>query len=140
ATVVLKLIDYPDEPPFEAKIILDTLYAHSPVLDANQSKDLYKFVSVDYQVVENKKERMELIRKDPYLNALQVKFAYALTCHTAQGGQWDAVFVDQGYLSDAQLDKEYIRWLYTALTRATKEWFMVNFNPRFYINEDTASN
>ncbi|HLT07687.1 MAG TPA: AAA family ATPase [Cyclobacteriaceae bacterium] len=140
ATVELKLIDYPDEPPFEAKIILDTLYAHSPALDANQSKDLYKFVSEDYQDVENKKERMELIRKDPYLNALQVKFAYALTCHKAQGGQWDAVFVDQGYLSDEQLDKEYIRWLYTALTRATKELFMVNFNPRFYINEDTASN
>lgn len=83
---------------------------------------------------------MELIRKDPYLNALQVKFAYALTCHKAQGGQWDAVFVDQGYLSDEQLDKEYIRWLYTALTRATKELFMVNFNPKFYINEDKEFN
>src|SRR5690606_34976779 len=140
ATVELKLIDYPDEPAFEAKIILDTLYSHSPALDANQSKELYKFVSEDYQDVESKKERMELIRKDPYLNALQVKFAYALTCHKSQGGQWDAVFVDQGYLSDEQLDKEYIRWLYTAMTRATKELFMVNFNPKFYINEDKEFN
>lgn len=140
ATVELKLIDYPDEPAFEAKIILDTLYSHSPALDTNQSKDLYKFVSEDYQDIESKKERMELIRKDPYLNALQVKFAYALTCHKSQGGQWDAVFVDQGYLSNEQLDKEYIRWLYTAMTRATKELFMVNFNPQFYINEDEELN
>lgn len=140
ATVELQLIDYPEEPAFEAKIILDTLYSHSPALDANQSKDLYKFVSEDYQDVESKKERMELIRKDPYLNALQVKFAYALTCHKSQGGQWDAVFVDQGYLSDDQLDKEYMRWLYTAVTRATKELFMVNFNPKFYINENREIN
>jgi len=139
ATVELKLVDYPEEPPFEAKIILDTLYSQSPALDANQSKDLYKFVTEDYQDIENRKERTEAIRKDPYLNALQVKFAYALTCHKSQGGQWAAVFVDQGYLSDDQLDKEYIRWLYTAMTRATKELFMVNFNPKFYINEDKES-
>ena len=136
ATVELQLTDYPEEPPFEAKIILDTLYSHSPALDADQSRELYKFVSEDYIDIESKKERMDSIRKDPFLNALQVKFAYALTCHKSQGGQWQAVFVDQGYLSDEQLDKEFIRWLYTAMTRATKELFMVNFNPKFYINED----
>lgn len=140
ATVELKLIDYPEEPAFEAKIILDTLYSHSPALDADQSRDLFKFVTEDYLDIANKKERMDAIRKDPYLNALQVKFAYALTCHKSQGGQWSAVFVDQGYLSDKQLDKEYIRWLYTAMTRATNELFMVNFHPKFYINEDNESN
>lgn len=140
ATVELQLIDYPEEPSFEAKIILDVLYSHSPALDPQLSKDLYKFVSEDYQDVDNKRERRESIRKDPYLNALQVKFAYALTCHKSQGGQWPAVFVDQGYLSDEQLDKEYIRWLYTAMTRATKELFMVNFNPQFYINADKEFN
>jgi exodeoxyribonuclease-5 len=77
---------------------------------------------------------MELIKKDPYLTSLQVKFAYALTCHKSQGGQWDAVFVDQGYLTDEMVTKEYIRWLYTAVTRAKKELFMVNFHPKFYIS------
>lgn len=142
ATVELQLTDYMEEPAFEAKIILDTLYSPSPALDAVQSGNLYKFVSEDYLDVESKKERKELIRKDPYLNALQVKFAYALTCHKSQGGQWKAVFVDQGYLRDEQLDKEYIRWLYTAMTRATTELYMVNFNPKFYINNEeiTESN
>jgi exodeoxyribonuclease-5 len=138
ATVELQLTDYMEEPAFEAKIILDTLYSESPALDAAQSGNLYKFVSQDYLDVESKKKRMELIRKDPYLNALQVKFAYALTCHKSQGGQWKAVFVDQGYLRDEQLDKEYIRWLYTAMTRATTELYMVNFNPKFYINEEIS--
>lgn len=137
ATVELQLTDYPEEPPFEAKIILDTLYSHSPALDADQSRELFKFVSEDYQDIESKKERMAYIKKDPYLNALQVKFAYALTCHKSQGGQWQAVFVDQGYLSGEQLDREYVRWLYTAVTRATRELFMVNFNPKFYIKEST---
>ena len=77
---------------------------------------------------------MELIKKDYYLSALQVKFAYALTCHKAQGGQWDAVFVDQGYLTDDMVNQDYLRWLYTAMTRAKKELFMVNFHPKFYLN------
>ena len=79
---------------------------------------------------------MALIKKDPYLSALQVKFAYALTCHKSQGGQWSGVFVDQGYLTEEQVDKEYLRWLYTAVTRATKEIFLVNFHQRFYSNEE----
>jgi exodeoxyribonuclease-5 len=72
------------------------------------------------------------MKKDPYLNALQVKFAYALTCHKSQGGQWKAVFVDQGYLTEEMVDKEYVRWLYTAITRATDELFLVNFNNQFF--------
>jgi ATP-dependent exoDNAse (exonuclease V) alpha subunit len=135
ATLELRLIDYPDEPFFEAKVILDTLHSTSPALSPDQYKDLYRQVSEDYADVANKSERMELIKKDPYLSALQIKFAYALTCHKSQGGQWGGVFVDQGYLKEEQIDKEYLRWLYTAVTRATKELFMVNFHPRFYKTE-----
>lgn len=134
ATLELRLLDYPDEPYFEAKVIMDTLYSPHPSLSPEQYKELYRQVSEDYQDVANKAERMELIKKDPYLSALQVKFAYALTCHKSQGGQWDAVFVDQGYLTDEMVNVEYIRWLYTAVTRAKKELFMVNFHPKFYIS------
>ncbi|MCH7409909.1 AAA family ATPase [Belliella sp. DSM 111904] len=134
ATLELRLIDYPEEPNFEAKVILDTLYTSSPSLEPEKYKELYRQVSEDYADVANKSERMELIKKDPYLSALQIKFAYALTCHKSQGGQWDAVFVDQGFLTEEQVDKEYMRWLYTAVTRAKKELFMVNFHAKFYIN------
>ncbi len=134
ATLELRLIDYPDEPYFEAKVILDTLYSNTPALSTDQYRELYRQVAEDYADVANKGERMELIKKDPYLSALQIKFAYALTCHKSQGGQWDAVFVDQGYLTEEQVDKEYIRWLYTAMTRAKKEVFMVNFHSKFYLN------
>jgi ATP-dependent exoDNAse (exonuclease V) alpha subunit len=133
ATLELSLLDYPDEPSFEAKVILDTLYSPSPALNPEQYRELYRLVSEDYADMAKKGERQEAIKKDPYLNALQIKFAYALTCHKSQGGQWKAVFVDQGYLTEEQLDKEYIRWLYTAVTRASEQLFMVNFNPQFYI-------
>lgn len=133
ATLELRLLDYPEEPFFEAKVILDTLYSPSPSLTREQYRSLYDLVSQDYADVANKTERMELIRKDPYLNALQIKFAYALTCHKAQGGQWKAVFVDQGYLKDEQVDRDFVRWLYTAITRATEELYLVNFSPTFFV-------
>ena len=133
ATLELKLLDYPQEPFFEAKVILDTLYSPSPSLTREQYRTLYDLVSQDYADVANKTERMELIRKDPYLTALQVKFAYALTCHKAQGGQWKAVFVDQGFLNEEQVDRDFVRWLYTAITRATEELYLVNFAPRFFV-------
>lgn len=134
ATLELRLLDYPDEPFFEAKVIMDTLYSSGPSLSNEEYRALYKQVSEDYVDVANKAERMELIKKDPYLSALQVKFAYALTCHKSQGGQWDAVFVDQGFLTDDMVNADYIRWLYTAVTRAKKELFMVNFHAKFYVN------
>jgi exodeoxyribonuclease-5 len=134
ATLELRLLDYPEEPFFEAKVIMDTLYSSGPSLSHAEYKELYRQVSEDYSDVANKAERMELIKKDPYLSALQVKFAYALTCHKSQGGQWDAVFVDQGYLTDDMVNADYIRWLYTAVTRAKKELFMVNFHSKFYIS------
>jgi exodeoxyribonuclease-5 len=133
ATLELRLLDYPEEPYFEAKVILDTLYSSGPSLSREQYRSLYDQVSEDYADLANKTERMEYIRKDPYLTALQVKFAYALTCHKAQGGQWQAVFIDQGYLVEDQVDKEFVRWLYTAVTRATEELYLVNFSPTFFV-------
>ena len=133
ATLELRLLDYPEEPYFEAKVILDTLYSSGPSLSREQYRSLYDQVSEDYADLANKTERMEHIRKDPYLTALQVKFAYALTCHKAQGGQWQAVFIDQGYLVEDQVDKEFVRWLYTAVTRASEELYLVNFSPTFFV-------
>ena len=135
ANVTLKLVDYPDEPEFDCKIILNTLYSNSPTLSSEENKLLYENVLKDYFWVKSKKERQDLLKKDNYLNALQVKFAYALTCHKSQGGQWDAVFVDQGYLPDAQVDNDFIRWLYTAITRGVKEVFLLNFNKQFLENK-----
>lgn len=133
ATLELRLLDYPEEPNFEAKVILDTLYSPSPSLTRDEYRKLYQLVAEDYADVANKTERQELIRKDPYLNALQVKFAYALTCHKAQGGQWKSVFVDLGYIQDDQVDRDLVRWLYTAITRATEELYLVNFPQQFFM-------
>ncbi|HEY8401804.1 MAG TPA: AAA family ATPase [Cytophagaceae bacterium] len=131
-TAEMRLTDDPDNTQFEAKIFLDTLHSYTPSLSGEEYKKLYESVALDYADITSKRDRMEAIRKDPYLNALQVKFAYALTCHKSQGGQWDAVFVDQGYLQDEAINREYLRWLYTAFTRATKELYLVNFNPSFF--------
>ncbi|MBC3785189.1 ATP-dependent DNA helicase [Spirosoma utsteinense] len=132
ATVTLRLVDYEEQPDFDAKIMLDTLHTPVPSLSSEQYKTLYENVAKDYFYIKSKKERSEAIRRDPYLNALQVKFAYALTCHKAQGGQWNAVFIDQGFLPDGQVNNEFVRWLYTAMTRATDEAFLMNFNPQFF--------
>ena len=132
ANLELRLIDYPSEPVFETKVILDTLYSHSTSLNEQENRDLYKGVLEDYLDIASKKERLKAIRNDPYLNAIQVKFAYALTCHKSQGGQWKAVFLDQGYLQQDMINKEYLRWLYTAVTRATQELYLINFNNEFF--------
>lgn len=132
ATVVLKLIDYPEQEEFEAKIILDTLYSDTASLSREQNRNLYEAIQEEYMHIVSKRERNEAMRKDPYLNALQVKFAYALTCHKSQGGQWSAVFVDQGFLTEDQINQEFVRWLYTAITRATDEVFLLNFHQKFF--------
>jgi ATP-dependent exoDNAse (exonuclease V) alpha subunit len=135
ADLQLAFLDYPDLPPFDAKIILDTLHQPEASLPDATYKKLYQDVKLDYeQVYETKTQVRDALKKDPFLNALQVKFAYALTCHKAQGGQWKAVFVDQGFLKDDMLNQEFIRWLYTALTRATDQLFLMNFNPTFFIS------
>jgi exodeoxyribonuclease-5 len=132
ATLELKLLDDPEQPTFEANVILDTLHAHSPALPEEQANELYQQVFAEYAHADSKEEQREMMRTDMYLNALQVKFAYALTCHKSQGGQWDAVFVSQGYLKDEMLNQEYLRWLYTAVTRARSELFLMNFRPDFF--------
>jgi exodeoxyribonuclease-5 len=132
ATLMLRLLDYPDQEPFEGKVILDTLYTPEASMPNESYKSLYDQVCDDYADVTPKVDRIKAIKKDPYLNALQVKFAYALTCHKSQGGQWNAVFVDQGFLKEDMIDQDYVRWLYTAVTRATKELYLVNFHQRFF--------
>jgi ATP-dependent exoDNAse (exonuclease V) alpha subunit len=130
--VQLEFLDYPDAGQVTCKVMLDTLIGETPNLSYEDSKKLYEGVSLDYEHISNKKERLLAIKEDPYYNALQIKFAYAVTCHKAQGGQWDAVFVDQGYLTDEMIDLEFLRWLYTAVTRAKMELFLVNFAPNLF--------
>ena len=132
ATLVVKLIDYPDQDELEVKIILDTLYSDSASLNKDENRNLWEAVQEDYMHIASRKDRNEAMRKDAYLNALQVKFAYALTCHKSQGGQWDAVFVDQGYLSEENINQDFIRWLYTAITRSAKELYLLNFHQQFF--------
>jgi exodeoxyribonuclease-5 len=132
AEVVIELLDYPDEEPLTCKVLLDTLYAETPNLSAAESKRLFEAVQEDYSHIGDKKIRMEEMKKDPYFNALQIKFAFAITCHKAQGGQWPAVFIDQGYLTDEMLNTEFLRWLYTGITRSTNELFLVNFSDKFF--------
>lgn len=131
ANVSLRLLDYPDI-EFDCKIILDTLAIESASLTGEQNRKLFDAVAEDYLDIRNKKTRWEKIRGNPYFNALQVKFAYAVTCHKAQGGQWKAVFVDQGYLTEEMLNIEFLRWLYTAFTRPTERLYLVNFNKEFF--------
>ncbi|NQX96945.1 MAG: ATP-binding domain-containing protein [Flavobacteriales bacterium] len=132
ANVTVRMIDYPNEPDLEVKILLDSILSESPSLPSDKFRELYDAVADDYKDEPNRKKRNELIRKNPYYQALQVKFAYAITCHKSQGGQWDAVFVDQGYLTDEMINVEYLRWLYTAITRTKKELYLVNFSEGFY--------
>jgi exodeoxyribonuclease-5 len=131
ANVTLRLLDYVDV-EFDCKIILDTLNIESAALTSEQNRKLFDAVSEDYTDIRNKKKRWEKIRENPYFNALQVKFAYAVTCHKAQGGQWKAVFIDQGYLTEDMLNLEFLRWLYTAFTRPTDRLYLVNFNKDFF--------
>ncbi len=132
ADISMKMIDYPDEPGLDVKIILDTIMSESPSLTREDSKKLFQGVLEEYQDIPDKSERYRKIRIDPYYNALQVKFAYALTCHKTQGGQWENVFIDQGYLTEDMINLEYQRWLYTALTRATSKVYLVNFSEKFF--------
>jgi exodeoxyribonuclease-5 len=130
----LRLLDYPKHPKFEAVVFMDTLYSNNASLTPEQNKMLFEEVWKDYGDLMSKRTRLEAVKKDKFFTALQVKFAYALTCHKSQGGQWDAVFVDQGYLTEENLNEDFLRWLYTAMTRATKEVFLVNFHERFFNN------
>lgn len=126
ATLLLKFPDY-DNYELEATVLLDTLTSEAPALTHDQQEQLFHKIEEDYQDIPLKADRMMAIRQDPYFNALQVKFAYAVTCHKAQGGQWSHVYVDQGYMTDDMLTPDYIHWLYTAFTRATEMLYLVNW-------------
>ncbi|MCA6365012.1 MAG: AAA family ATPase [Bacteroidetes bacterium] len=132
ADVVLQLTDYPEEPELEARIMLDTLHTEAPALTSPQQAQLYESVAEDYLHLPTKRDRYLGMKADPWLNALQVKFGYAVTCHKAQGGQWKAVFIEQGYLTDEMVNQDFLRWLYTALTRTTEKVYLINFNEAFY--------
>jgi len=135
ADVTLRLIDYGDV-EIDCKIILDTLDINSAALSMEDNKNLFYNVLEDYQHLKTKKKQYQGVREDEFFNALQVKFAYAITCHKAQGGQWKNVFLDHGYITEEMMDKEYLRWLYTAFTRPTEKLYLVNFNKRFFDNTD----
>ena len=130
AKAVLRIDSYAEE--ITAWVILDTLMSDFPALTYDQLRSFYHAVEADYGDISSKKKRFEKIRENEYYNALQIKFAYAVTCHKAQGGQWDAVFIDQGFLTDDMLTDEYWRWLYTAITRARKRVYFVNFRKDFF--------
>ena len=135
ANVTLNFVDYKNI-ELDCKIFLETLSIETASFSYEQNRRLFEAVSEDYLEIRNKRERWKKIKENPYYNALQVKFAYALTCHKAQGGQWKAVFIDHGYLNEEMLDKEYYRWLYTAFTRPTEKLFLVNFNKGFFEGEE----
>ncbi|NDV81798.1 ATP-dependent RecD-like DNA helicase [Bacteroides sp. 51] len=126
AEVLLTLPDY-DDFELEVTLLLDTLHSDSPALPKQDNDRLFYSVLEDYADISNKRDRMKKMKADPYYNALQVKYAYAITCHKAQGGQWKNVFIDQGYMKDEYLTPDYLRWLYTAFTRATGQLYLVNY-------------
>ena len=132
ADVTIRFLDYPDEKELDVKIILDTLMSESAALAQSDNNRLFQAVMADFQDIPSRRERMDKVKASPYFNALQVKFAYALTCHKTQGGQWDTVFIDQGYINDKMVNLEFGRWLYTAVTRATKKLFLINFEEKFF--------
>lgn len=133
ADVSLRLLDYKKDVEFEVKLLLNTLTSESPSLGREDGARLYEAVWDHYSDERNKMKRKKLLKADPYFNALQVKFGYAITCHKSQGGQWENVFVDQGYLTDEMIDKSYLRWLYTAITRATSKLYLTNFIDEFFV-------
>ena len=135
ADVTMTLPDY-DSYELTATVILDSLTTESPALSREQQEQLYNAVMEDYADIPLKADRIKQLKKDKYFNALQIKFAYAVTCHKAQGGQWAHVYIDQGYMTDDMLTPDYIHWLYTAFTRATEKLFLVNW-PTTQIEEST---
>lgn len=127
ADVTLSFTDYEDC-ELDVKIMLNTLTSESPSLTRNESETLFAAVWEDYPEIRSKRKRMEEVRKNPYYNALQVKYGYAVTCHKAQGGQWKRVFIDQGYVTPEMAGPDYYRWLYTAFTRASEKLYLVNWS------------
>ncbi|MDR0206979.1 MAG: AAA family ATPase [Bacteroidales bacterium] len=127
-----RLCDYPNYPYVDFKIILDSLETEGASMTGEQMKQLYHEIAKDYEDIPNKRTRFLKIKNNPYLNAVQVKYSNALTCHKTQGGQWKVVLIDLGYFKKNNIDKEFVRWLYTAITRATEKVYLMNFEDSFF--------
>ena len=125
AKVKIRMVDYPNQIPLETVLLLDTITSESPSLTYEESNKLYQEVMMDYEG-ETKYKKFQKVKENEYFNALQVKFSYAITCHKSQGGQWNTVFIEQPYLPNG-IDKDYIRWLYTAITRAKDKLYLIGF-------------
>jgi len=128
----LRFIDYPNLPEQEVKMLTDALHSDSPALFPADQKRLYEQIMGDLADEPSRHKRSTYLRESPHFNALQVKFAYAITCHKSQGGQWPVVFIDQGFLKEENVDESFMRWLYTAVTRATEQVYLINFHPQFF--------
>jgi len=131
ANAEIEFLDYPEEKQYQVKVLLDSIGAEGPSISEQAEKTFFENVEQDYEAIPERRKRLEKIRRNPYFNALRVKFAYAMTCHKTQGGQWPVVIIDQGFIKDEMVNIEFLRWLYTALTRATTQVFLVNFNEDF---------
>jgi len=130
AEVDLRILDYNLE--ISTYILLDTLTSEAPALTNDENLRLFNAVMEDYADIKNKRDRIKKVKENPYFNALQVKFSYAITCHKAQGGQWKNVFIDHGWLTEEMVNTEFKRWLYTAFTRPTEQLYLVNFSDNFF--------
>lgn len=132
AEVKVQMVDYPNMQPFETVLLLDTIKAESPSLSYEEGNRLYQEVMKDYEHESSKYKKFLGVKNNKYFNGLQVKFSYAITCHKSQGGQWDTVFVEQPYLPNG-IDKDYLRWLYTAVTRAKTKLYLIGFKNDFFV-------
>ncbi len=135
AEVKVKMVDYPNQRPFETVLLLDTIQAVTPSLSYEDGNKLYQEVMKDYAHEKSKYKKFLGVKNNKFFNALQVKFSYAITCHKSQGGQWDTVFVEQPYLPNG-INKEYLRWLYTAVTRAKKQLYLIGFKSDFFVDSE----
>ena len=133
AEVEIRMIDYPDMKPFDTVLLLDTLSSESPSLTYEESNKLYEAVKEDFAHEKSKYKQFMGVKKNKYFNALQVKFSYAMTCHKSQGGQWNTVFIEQPYLPDGP-SVEYLRWLYTAVTRAQEKLYLIGFKDEYFLS------
>lgn len=132
ATVIIRMMDYPDQQDMEVNLLIDTLTSESPALTMTQNEQLFDEVMKDYEDISSRRGKVEKVKNNPWFNALQVKFAYALTCHKTQGGQWETIFIDQPWLKENKFDVEFLRWLYTAVTRASAKVYLINFRDEFF--------
>ena len=128
----VRMVDYPDDPAFETVLMLNVLNSNTPSLSWEESGQLYNKIMEDYADIPQKAKRHKEVQENPYFNALQVKYAYAVTCHKAQGGQWENIFVEQPWLPNGEIDEDYLRWLYTAITRAKEKVYLIGFKEEYF--------